>query len=196
MTPLPELPEKTSLLRQVKPWRAKWLHAPRPDTIVAPSAGQISVWDFPRPPALQPVAQRITVTLAGLVLADTVHAVRIVETAGAPVYYIAPGDVRQTCLRANNHVTICEWKGAAVHFDFVGPDRHRRDIAFCYPDPLDDLQRGFSAIAGWFAFYPAKVDECRLGAVRATPQPGGYYAGWVTPDLVGPIKGTPGSENW
>jgi hypothetical protein len=31
---------------------------------------------------------------------------------------------------------------------------------------------------------------------RATPQPGDFYGGWVTSELVGPFKGSPGTENW
>jgi len=27
-------------------------------------------------------------------------------------------------------------------------------------------------------------------------QPGGFYGGWVSGDLVGPIKGEPGSSQW
>ena len=32
-----------------------------------PGPGQESVWDYPRPPALQPVPERITVELGGKV---------------------------------------------------------------------------------------------------------------------------------
>ena len=39
-------------------------------------------------------------------------------------------------------------------------------------------------------------DSCYVGDDRVTPQPGFYYGGWVTPDLVGPFKGVPGSESW
>jgi hypothetical protein len=28
------------------------------------------------------------------------------------------------------------------------------------------------------------------------PQPGGFYGGWVTDDVVGPFKGSPGSSGW
>ena len=30
--------------------------------------------------------------------------------------------------------------------------------------------------------------------VRA--QPGGFYGGWITKELVGPFKGEPGTEGW
>ncbi len=28
------------------------------------------------------------------------------------------------------------------------------------------------------------------------PQPGGFYGGWITPELTGPFKGESGSEGW
>jgi uncharacterized protein (DUF427 family) len=120
----------------------------------------------------------------------------MVETAGAPVYLFPPDDVRMDLLQANDHVTACEWKGAAVHFDLVMPDLQVRDAAFAYPDPLDDLGQGYGRIAGWIAFYPARVEACFVGDEQVRPQPGGYYAGWVTDAIKGPIKGDPGTEGW
>jgi hypothetical protein len=40
------------------------------------------------------------------------------------------------------------------------------------------------------------MDACYVGEERVTPQPGLYYGGWVTAELVGPFKGVPGSEAW
>jgi len=44
--------------------------------------------------------------------------------------------------------------------------------------------------------YAGRVDEAWVGDERATPQPGGFYGGWVTSKIVGPIKGEPGSFGW
>ncbi|MEO8739102.1 MAG: hypothetical protein ABI537_05295 [Casimicrobiaceae bacterium] len=38
--------------------------------------------------------------------------------------------------------------------------------------------------------------DCRVDGAAARPQPGGFYGGWVTPELVGPFKGEPGSQGW
>lgn len=35
-----------------------------------------------------------------------------------------------------------------------------------------------------------------VDGAAVTPQPGGFYGGWITPELVGPFKGKPGSEAW
>lgn len=186
-----DLPTHEELLAVVGPHRAKWGSSPPPGVVPeVPDEGQESVWDFPRPPRVDPVTERVIVTHAGTVLVDTTRARRIVETEGAPVIYVPPEDVVEGVLRDNDHVTICEWKGAAVHFDLVLPGAPPvRDAAFAYPDPLRDLGQGYERVAGWIGFYPGRVDRVTLGGEVVRPQGGGFYAGWVTDRIVGPIKG-------
>lgn len=157
-----------------------------------PGPGQESVWDYPRPPRVEPVPERIRVVVDGLTVADTTRALRVLETAGAPVYYLPPGDVRRDLLRASRRTSTCEWKGGAVYHSLVLPDREVADVAWSYPDPSP----GYEAIRDHFALYAGKVDAAWVGDERATPQPGGFYGGWVTSRIVGPIKGEPGSFGW
>jgi uncharacterized protein (DUF427 family) len=159
---------------------------------VTPGPGQESVWDYPRPPRVEPVHERIRVVVAGRMLADTNNAFRVLETAGAPVYYLPPEDVDLPRLRPTDRTTICEWKGGASYFDYKDGDRSISSVAWTYRDP----KAGFEAIAGHIAFYVGRVDEAWVGEERATPQAGGFYGGWVTSRIVGPIKGEPGSEGW
>lgn len=190
-----QLPDKAELLERVRPNRSGWDETRKPPREpVGP--GQESVWDFPRPPAVQPVSERLRVEFAGQTIADTVHGLRVVETAGAPVYYFPPDDVSTAYLLPNDRVTVCEWKGAATYFDLKVGDRLSENAGYTYPDPFDDLGMGYGAIAGRIVFYAQRVDAAYIGNTKATPQPGGYYSGWVTAQLVGPIKGEPGSESW
>ncbi len=53
----------------------------------------------------------------------------------------------------------------------------------------------FNELCGWYAFYPQHL-RCFVDKERVGAQPGGYYGGWVTSDLVGPIKGGPGTKGW
>ena len=94
-------------------------------------------------------------------------------------------------LRKAGHRTVCEWKGTADYFDLVTPVGVVRDVAWSYPKP----RPGFGAIAGLISFYPSRVD-CYLDSERVASQPGGFYGGWVTADLAGPIKGAPGTGEW
>ncbi|MDX1675411.1 MAG: DUF427 domain-containing protein [Longimicrobiales bacterium] len=128
----------------------------------------------------------------GEVIARTARGRRVLETAGAPVYYFPPEDVRLDLLEESGRTSFCEWKGRARYWSLVTGDERVPDVAWTYPDPVP----AFRSIAGWLAFYVGKVDTARVGGVRVEPQPGGFYGGWVTPDIVGPIKGEPGSAGW
>lgn len=159
----------------------------RPPFAQTPAPGQVSVWDFPRPPRLEPVAERLRVLGGEILLAETSNGYRVLETAGAPTYYFPPEDVAVAELTATGSRTLCEWKGLAQGFSW----RHVQPAAWCYVRTFVE----FSAIRGWYAFYPAELC-CFVGDQPAGPQPGGYYGGWVTPELCGPIKGSPGSGHW
>ena len=199
-------PDKASLLARVKPHRVSWDPAFRPPGVQPAGPGEESVWDYPRPPIVAPAPGAVRVMCGKLLVAETTRALEVKETAGAPVPYLPPEDVRTDWLSANGDWSVCEWKGAAAGHDLLLPSGERiADAAWTYPDPFDDLAEGYAAIAGWFAFYPARlacfirVDEgCSGGGrwERARPQPGGVYGGWVTGRIKGPVKGAPGSEGW
>lgn len=164
----------------------------RPNRI-EPGPGQESVWDYPRPPRVEPVHERVRVVVGGAVVADTNHALRVLETAGAPVYYVPPADVRQDLLVPSPHRSVCEWKGDAAYWSFDDRRGRRIDnVAWSYPHPLP----GYEAIADHLAFYAGLVDEAWVGDELATPQPGRFYGGWITSRVVGPFKGEPGSAGW
>ena len=163
----------------------------RPERI-EPGPGQESVWDFPRPPRLEPVADRLTVTVAGVVVADTTAGFRVLETSQAPAYYFPPDDVDPTFLRASRSQTWCEWKGAASYVDVVVGDRTVPDAAWTYRTPTS----GFAPIAGYFAFYAQKSDRCTVGDDVVLPNDGDFYGGWITSRVVGPFKGAPGTRGW
>ena len=159
---------------------------------IEPGPGQESVWDYPRPPRVEPVLERLRVMVDGDVVAETTRGLRVLETAGAPVYYFPPEDVVPDRLVRSGRRTVCEWKGGAAYWTYDDGVRRIEDVAWSYASPSP----GFEAIAGYLAFYAGRVDEAWVGDERATPQPGGFYGGWVTSRIVGPIKGEPGSFGW
>jgi uncharacterized protein (DUF427 family) len=163
-----------------------------PPTRVEPGPGQESVWDYPRPPRVEPVPERIRVVIDGETIAESTRALRVLETAGAPAYYLPRDDVRMDRLTASPHGSFCEWKGDAGYWSYERGSRRIPNVAWSYETPL----RGFESITGHLAFYAQLVDEAWVGAERATPQPGRYYGGWVTSKVVGPFKGEPGTQGW
>ena len=159
---------------------------------LTPGPGQESVWDYPRPPRVEPVPARVRVVVDGVTVADTLRALRVLETSHPPVYYVPRADVLGAAIRPANGSSVCEWKGVAGYWSIVTPARRIERAAWSYEDP----SQGFEAIAGHLAFYAGLVDEAWVGDERARPQPGGFYGGWVTPGIVGPVKGEAGSWGW
>ena len=165
---------------------------PRPPRI-EPGPGQESVWDYPRPPRVEAVPEAVRVVVGGIEIASSIAALRVLETAGAPVYYLPPADVRHDLLIPVARTTMCEWKGEAGYWSIRRPDGQViPNAGWSYNRPLP----GYEAIADHVAFYAWAVDEAWVGAERATPQPGHFYGGWVTSKVVGPFKGEPGSFGW
>ncbi len=150
-----------------------------------------NVQAYPRPPALEPVAQRITVYLGGVRIADTVGALRVLETHHAPTYYLPRQDVHAG-LRAAPGSSFCEWKGAARYFDVIAGEVTAARAAWRYDAPT----ARFASLTGHLAFYAGSMDEAWVGDTRVVPQPGDFYGGWVTPNLDGRIKGAPGTRHW
>ena len=151
-----------------------------------------SVWDYPRPPRVEPVAARVRVVVDGLTIADTTHALRVLETSHPPTYYVPPADVRLDLLVPGRGGSVCEWKGAATYHTLVLPGRRVEDVAWSYSRPMP----GYEALADHLAFYPGRVDEAWVGDERATAQAGGFYGGWITSWVRGPFKGDPGTLGW
>ena len=161
----------------------------RPDAL---RPGQESVWDYPRPPRLEPVRHRIKVELGGRVVAETTGAYRVLETSHPPNYYLPPDDIVPGTLARTHHRSLCEWKGLAHYFDVLAGERVEQDAAWGYDRP----SAVFEAIAGYVAFYAGRMDACWVGDELVVPQPGGFYGGWITAELAGPFKGVPGSQGW
>jgi uncharacterized protein (DUF427 family) len=160
----------------------------RPPFAIEPAPGERSVWDFPRPPVIEEVREEVRVRGAETVIGSTRHALRVLETASPPTYYLPATDADLRLLREDSDRSHCEWKGEAVYWNLAIPDEPPiPQVGWSYPDPYPD----FEALAGHLSFYPGRV-ECFVGSERVRPQPGGFYGGWITSDLVGPFKGEPG----
>lgn len=175
--------------------RADWHYTgtSRPPFAEVPRTGQESVWDYPRPPEVRPDGRLVEISVGGELLASTRRSLRVLETASPPTFYIPPADVEQTLLRASPQAatSFCEWKGEACYFDVLVGGKTYAASLWSYLDPLPE----YASLAGLFSAYPARLD-CAVDGVAVEPQPGGFYGGWVTPELVGPFKGDPGSGAW
>ncbi|MDL2343482.1 DUF427 domain-containing protein [Deinococcus sp. MIMF12] len=164
---------------------------PRPQPI-PPGPGQESVWDYPRPPRLERTSRRVEIWLGGVKIADTAAAYRVLETSHPPTYYLPPEAFLSGVLTPAPGGSVCEWKGEASYWTLSAGGRVAEAAGWSYERPTP----AFREIAGHVAVYAGRMDECRVDGVRVTPQPGGFYGGWITPDVVGPFKGEPGTWGW
>lgn len=162
----------------------------RPPFAIEPKEGQRSVWDFPRPPIIENVNKLVKVSHMEHIISETRKAKAVLETASPPTYYIPEEDVNLGLLkRLQNKTSFCEWKGNAKYWTLkIAPEK---PIGWSYAKPFPE----FEIIKNHLAFYPQFLD-CEVDGAQVIPQPGGFYAGWITPDLVGPFKGEPGTGGW
>lgn len=181
--------------RQVPDWlksaREHWAFKgqKRPDFAIEPEAGQESVWDYPRPPALVADGRLVVVKAGEMVIAESRSTMRVLETASPPTFYIPPQDVAVAQLTIIAGGSMCEWKGAADYWAITSGSA--RAVGWSYAQPFE----AFEPIRDFVAFYPSRVD-CFVDGERVRPQAGEFYGGWVTDEIVGPLKGDPGTGGW
>lgn len=159
---------------------------------IKPQPGQESVWDYPRPPRVEPTSKHVQIYFNGVLIADTRNAKRVLETASPPGFYLPPEDVRMEFLHPAGHGSWCEWKGRASYYTLTVGDQTVPNVAWYYPKPTP----AFVSITNHIAFYPRPMDKCLVDGEVVVPQPGRFYGGWITSDVVGPFKGEPGTLHW
>lgn len=166
--------------------RDKWEYRgqKRPPFAIEPKPGQESVWDYPRPPVVLPDPRTVIVKSDDLIIAETRQAVRILETASPPTFYLPPESINMDYLNEAEGSSLCEWKGEAQYWDVQTGSNILRKVAWSYPDPFEE----FVEIAGYISFYPSRL-ECFVDGEKVLPQPGGFYGGWITSEIIGPVKG-------
>lgn len=159
---------------------------------LTPGPGQESVWAYPRPPRLERTARRIEIVLGGVTVADTTAAFRVLETSHPPTYYLPKDAFLPGVLSPAPGRSVCEWKGPATYWTLSAGGRVAEAAGWSYERPTPP----FRDLAGHVAVYAGRMDECRVDGEVVTPQPGGFYGGWITSDVVGPFKGEPGTLGW
>jgi len=154
--------------------------------------GQESVWDYPRPPRLELCTRKVEVSFSGVVIAASTRTVRLLETSHPPTYYIPPDDIRWEHISPGTGGSFCEFKGRAVYWSIRAGESFVENAAWSYRDPTES----YGALRDYLAFYAAKAGDCFVDGHRVQPQPGGFYGGWITPEILGPFKGGPGTLGW
>lgn len=157
-----------------------------------PAPGQESVWDYPRPPRVEPSRERIRIAVGGELVAEAFQSLRVLETSHPPSYYLPAAAFVEGAMMPAAGSTVCEWKGRARYADLLGGSARVQRAAWTYPEPAD----GFSELLGHWAVMPGGHVTCWIDDERVVPQQGGFYGGWITRRVVGPFKGGPGTRGW
>lgn len=180
-------PDWTTAARAQWQWRGQ----ARPPFADLPAPGQVSVWDYPRSPRIATDTREVVVRWRDVEVARSRRALCVMETSHPPSFYLPWHDVAVQLFEPAPGESFCEWKGPAQYWRLVDGARRTQSVAWSYPESL----AGAEVLADCVAFYPAML-ACTVDGTRVQPQPGGFYGGWVTSELVGPFKGQPGSESW
>ena len=150
------------------------------------------VADYPRPPRLERSDRVVRILLGGETIAETREAFRVLETFHPPSWYLPPEAFRPGVLRPAPGGSFCEWKGRACYWTLAAGGAVAEAAGWSYPNPTP----AFADIQDHVAVYAGRVEACFVDGERVVPQPGGFYGGWITAELVGPFKGGPGTLGW
>ncbi|MFT6136648.1 MAG: hypothetical protein ACJAZM_003153 [Cyclobacteriaceae bacterium] len=116
----------------------------------------------------------------------------MLETSHPPVYYIPVVDFIAGSLQKTDRSSFCEFKGKAHYYDLVIPNKKMISVGWGYERPAAN----YADLVGKIAVYAHKVDQCLVNDELVKAQPGDYYGGWITKNVVGPFKGQKGSWGW
>ena len=107
------------------------------------------------PIEIAPNPNRVVVTVAGRIVADTWDALTLREAAYPPVQYIPRKDVDMTLLARTEHATDCPYKGDCAYFSIPLGGERSVNAVWSYEAPYEAVQ----AIRDHVAFYPDRVDD-------------------------------------
>ncbi len=97
---------------------------------------------------------RVVVTVAGQVIADTNASLTMCEATYPPVLYIPRADVDMALLERTVHSSYCPYKGDASYFSIPAGGRRSENAVWTYEAPFEDV----AAIKDFLALYPDRVD--------------------------------------
>ena len=159
---------------------------------IKPGPGQESVWDYPRPPRLEPFKGHVRIVLGAMVIADSNSCFRMLETSHPPTYYIPMDDFVEGSLLETHSSSFCEFKGIAHYYDIKSGEKISRNAGWGYKQPTKMYQQ----LKNTIAVYAHQMDACFVNDEQVQAQEGDFYGGWITKAIVGPFKGGIGTFGW
>ncbi len=97
---------------------------------------------------------RVVISVAGRVIADTRDALTLRESTYPPVQYVPRKDVDLALLERTDHATYCPYKGNCGYFSIAVGGKRSINAVWTYEEPYAAV----AAIKDHLAFYPDRVD--------------------------------------
>lgn len=97
---------------------------------------------------------RVLVTVAGKVIADTRAAKILKEASYPPVLYVPRADLDMSQVERTEHKSYCPYKGEASYYSIPAGGERSKNAIWSYETP----HPAATAIAGHVAFYPDRID--------------------------------------
>jgi uncharacterized protein (DUF427 family) len=123
-----------------------------------PSAKPVEVPGPDHPITIERYPNRVVVSVAGRVVADTQNALTLREASYPAVHYIPRKDVDMTLLERSDHATYCPYKGECSYFSIPAGGERSRNAVWTYEAPYEAVE----AIKEYLAFYPDRVGAIEL----------------------------------
>lgn len=90
---------------------------------------------------VRPTSRNVRILVDGVPVAETKRPKLLTETGLPNRYYVPPEDVRLDLLTESATRTVCPYKGTATYWSFTSDGSQFDDIAWSYPEPLEEATR-------------------------------------------------------
>ena len=127
-------------------------------TITSKKTKEIKIPGPDHPITISPAEGRVRVTVAGKVVANSTHALRLEEKGYPPVYYLPRTDADMSLLTRTTHYTYCPYKGDCTYYSIPIGGTKSEFAVWTYEKPYDAV----ASIKDHLAFYPTRVDAIEV----------------------------------
>ena len=110
------------------------------------------------PITISAVEDKVRVTVAGRIVAESTRALRLEEKGHPPVYYLPRNDADMSLLVRSEHSTYCPYKGDCRYYSIPIGGSKSENAVWTYETPHEAVVN----IKEYLAFYPSRVDAIEV----------------------------------
>jgi uncharacterized protein (DUF427 family) len=110
------------------------------------------------PIMISPAEGKVRVTVAGKIVAESTHALRLEEKGYPPVHYLPRDDADMSLLVRTTHSTYCPYKGDCSYYSTPIGGPRSENAVWTY----EKAHEAVADIKEHLAFYPMRVDAIEV----------------------------------